>query len=672
MNDLHHPCENWAEAISLAAAGCLSPDEEREVRGHIETCSHCREHFQQLTKLCGGLAGARLSADGAENAVVERILSAVNAQVSQRPAVGARAKTIRAVLFSRSFNTWRWIMHSPVSRIAAAAILILGIVGAALWLHSAGAPFAFADFVAPILEAHTVRYKTTTEVKGPPAWTVTSENMVLDATRTRIEVDMPNKSKEVITLDVSQGKQLCLNSADKTATVLTFPPRKRTPDDKDPFAGYRSLLVDARDKPGLKREPLGEKLLDGRPVVGFRITAEDGRTFDLWGDPKTGQAVRVEMSMGVFSNMKVTMSDLVFNAEMDESLFSVEPPPGYTVRHEKVDNSPDEEKDLIGMFREYTKLTSGAFPESLDPMKVSGTYWMKYNNQSMWDHLQAACEDIAPGAVKADEAQKQKFDDRMTAIMNRIQENVMQGKPYDAETREMRDEILAVTFSTQWQAVAPAKLRANEMLRRKFEERMRKASEGESGDDVGQKTAAEFGKIMIELRWEDLAPEKVKDNEELRHKFEELAPKIIDEKLNESEMPKIKEEFRAAFGADMLKGVEAWQAELQKNKEAQEARHAEMQKNAESAEAREQKFMDAQRQVSRGVNFANQLPPDADAHYAGKGVSVGAANTPIFWYRPKDSKNYRVIYADLSVHESDAPPSTPAAESPPAAAGSNK
>ena len=53
------------------------------------------------------------------------------------------------------------------------------------------------------------------------------------------------------------------------------------------------------------------------------------------------------------------------------------------------------------------------------------------------------------------------------------------------------------------------------------------------------------------------------------------------------------------------------------------------------------------------------LPPEADAHYAGKGVSLGAADKPIFWYRPKDSKKYRVIYADLSVRDADTPPSMP-------------
>ena len=61
-----------------------------------------------------------------------------------------------------------------------------------------------------------------------------------------------------------------------------------------------------------------------------------------------------------------------------------------------------------------------------------------------------------------------------------------------------------------------------------------------------------------------------------------------------------------------------------------------------------------------------RLPPSADAHYVGKGVSFGAADTPIFWYRPKDSEKYRVIYADLSVRDSDTPPNVTTGQRVPA------
>lgn len=106
----------------------------------------------------------------------------------------------------------------------------------------------------------------------------------------------------------------------------------------------------------------------------------------------------------------------------------------------------------------------------------------------------------------------------------------------------------------------------------------------------------------------------------------------------------------------MLKSVEAWDAQV---RNAQEAREAQMRKTAEVQEATAREFMEAQQRVQRGVMFADQLSPNADAHYAGKGVSLGEADRPIFWYRPTDAKKYRVVYADLSVRDADAPANVP-------------
>ena len=65
----------------------------------------------------------------------------------------------------------------------------------------------------------------------------------------------------------------------------------------------------------------------------------------LWGDPKTGQPVRLEMTMPTAPNVTTTMSDFAFNVDLDESLFSVEPPAGYEVIHgPTTDVSAKEEK----------------------------------------------------------------------------------------------------------------------------------------------------------------------------------------------------------------------------------------------------------------------------------------------------------------------------------------
>jgi outer membrane lipoprotein-sorting protein len=74
-----------------------------------------------------------------------------------------------------------------------------------------------------------------------------------------------------------------------------------------------------------------------------------------------------------------------------------------------------------------------------------------------------------------------------------------------------------------------------------------------------------------------------------------------------------------------------------------------------------EKFMKIGARIGRGFSFAMQLPSSADARYAGKGVTREAKDTPVFWYRPEGAKLFRVIDADLTVHEAETAPEAPGA-----------
>ena len=117
----------------------------------------------------------------------------------------------------------------------------------------------------------------------------------------------------------------------------------------------------------------------------------------------------------------------------------------------------------------------------------------------------------------------------------------------------------------------------------------------------------------------------------------------------------------------MVKSMETWWAKMADAGKSEEAKRRKTEEKAKT-----DKFMEDQGQIQRGIHFANHLPPSAEAHYVGKGVRLGAADTPIFWYRPTAAKKYRVIYADLSVREADAPPKVPKAQPAPGAAGPKK
>ena len=330
-------------------------------------------------------------------------------------------------------------MRSPVSRVAASVVFVLTVTGVALWFHGGGATPAFADFAdfaAPILEAKTAKCKMIIETKGPPARTITSEIMTLGGTRMRQVTELPDMPKFVVIEDSSQGKSLTLEPASKTATVITSTQNRKdkTPESGGLFTLFRLFQL-VKEKPGVvEHESLGEKEIDGRKVVGFHISSQP-HDLILWGDPKTGLPVRVEMTSGMEGSVKTTFSDFVFNVDMDESLFSLEPPAGYTVRNvrnAKTDHSPEEEeeKDLIEMFREYSKLSDGAFPDSLDFLTTTTIAGKKaglrMSTQKMW-------EDFAPGKGKPNEEQMRKLEELMLKLT--------EGKPNEEQIKEIAEQM---------------------------------------------------------------------------------------------------------------------------------------------------------------------------------------------------------------------------------------
>ncbi|MCF7958374.1 MAG: hypothetical protein K9M57_08000 [Phycisphaerae bacterium] len=53
----------------------------------------------------------------------------------------------------------------------------------------------------------------------------------------------------------------------------------------------------------------------------------------------------------------------------------------------------------------------------------------------------------------------------------------------------------------------------------------------------------------------------------------------------------------------------------------------------------------------QGIVFIRFFKGQGQWHYAGKGVELGDSSRPIFWYQPKDSETWRVIYGDLTVED---------------------
>jgi hypothetical protein len=117
-----------------------------------------------------------------------------------------------------------------------------------------------------------------------------------------------------------------------------------------------------RALPARADDVLGRKQIDGRALEGFRVREADAVT-TVWIDPGTGELARVELEFPNAPGMNMIMSDFQLDVPLDDSLFSLEPPEGYTPVEAQADASTVTERDLIEFLRFWSAWTRDAtFP----------------------------------------------------------------------------------------------------------------------------------------------------------------------------------------------------------------------------------------------------------------------------------------------------------------------
>jgi hypothetical protein len=130
----------------------------------------------------------------------------------------------------------------------------------------------------------------------------------------------------------------------------------------DLFETVRRLVREGSSGTGEKAERLGKKEIDGRTAVGFRTRGEMGE-MTLWADPETARPIRVEVSGEMFADVHLVMDHFQYDVALDPSLFSLEPPAGYSTQAMNV-TMPVEE-DLLRTLRTVAEHNKGRFPTKL-------------------------------------------------------------------------------------------------------------------------------------------------------------------------------------------------------------------------------------------------------------------------------------------------------------------
>jgi outer membrane lipoprotein-sorting protein len=246
-------------------------------------------------------------------------------------------------------------MKSPITKLAAAAVIIIAVmIGINSFLGS-GTSVAFADVIQPILDARTVIMDI---LIGPEGRQAVIHDEVMGS---RIRRTVSNVQGTDIIIDLEQMELLALTHAEKTAEYVKLEGLGKMPN-------YLELLQDVvtrmQDEEEFQVQDQGLQEIDGHDYIVF-VAESDKETITIWVDPETALPVRIKQKT---PNMQIICNNLQFDVVLDESRFSMEVPDGYVVQQAgAIDYKKSSESDFIETLRIWAEIIEdGHFPDSIN------------------------------------------------------------------------------------------------------------------------------------------------------------------------------------------------------------------------------------------------------------------------------------------------------------------
>ncbi|NQT01590.1 MAG: hypothetical protein HQ580_06180 [Planctomycetes bacterium] len=248
-------------------------------------------------------------------------------------------------------SIWRIIMKSSITKLAAAVVLIVGVVIFSL-IVSPGV--TFADVIKPLFEAKTFAYDLLVGGEGGP---VARDHV----SGNRIRRTMSTGPNIVLIIDADAAKVLRLDTAGKTAALVDIagPLEKHA---RDYIAFVRETIERLMADPNFEPKEQFQRQIDGRKAIGYSL-GNDRERITILADAETGALVQIELEWG---REICILKNFEFNIPISENQISLDPPAGYTMRRTQMDFSKLSEKDLIESLRVWAKyLRDGTFPPQL-------------------------------------------------------------------------------------------------------------------------------------------------------------------------------------------------------------------------------------------------------------------------------------------------------------------
>ncbi len=243
-------------------------------------------------------------------------------------------------------NIGRTIMKSQIGKLAAAAVIITGIsIGISYIAKDHPGGIALGEVFKAMQQTKTVTWTELNETTPPQDPNQFQDDLGHIARcfykapshrRREVSAKLKHPYTKIVSehnhvhiIDRNAGKALLLDPQEMTAELHSFEPT----DGQDLMFDF---FLNPKVNMPAGAESLGDKEIDGREAVGFRIRKKgDGTDFwsgeitEIWVDAKTKRVVQIETG-SADGDWKFILKDFVFDQELDDALFSLEAPEGYT------------------------------------------------------------------------------------------------------------------------------------------------------------------------------------------------------------------------------------------------------------------------------------------------------------------------------------------------------
>ena len=244
-------------------------------------------------------------------------------------------KSERIKSVSAEPNIWRMVTKSRLTKLAAAALIIIAMILGINHLGGSmdGANVAWGDVLEEMKNVRSVTFKEIFLNRGGESVITVEVTLMKPGYERRVPSD---DTHPISFVDHTRQRTLDIYPDTKMAVVIQsvgWGPRTSK------ILNYFRWFEDMQNKTG---ECIDQEEIDGKIVHKFFVperleSMQKRREITLWVDPETNLPVQVKIWRPLEYGGTIIMNDFVWNPELDESMFIFDPPEGYTVREIEVE-----------------------------------------------------------------------------------------------------------------------------------------------------------------------------------------------------------------------------------------------------------------------------------------------------------------------------------------------